>query len=124
VKTIVSITLGSIVGAALRDAITHAPGELAPHWRILIANLLGCALIGFFSVPLPRFPIDEARRRGLTTGLCGGLTTFSFLSWHTLQLGGQTSPWHVAGYLLLTLAAGITLTAVTFQATRNFAKPK
>lgn len=121
-KTIVSITLGSIVGALLRDFITHTGAvDLAAEWRIFTANLIGCALIGFLSVPLPRFPIDEARRRGLTTGLCGGLTTFSFLSWHTIQIGAD-SPWRAAAYLGLTLAAGIALAAATFLATRHLAR--
>jgi CrcB protein len=76
----------------------------------LLTNVLGCLLIGFFYAAAERGTIGSPELRLLlTTGFCGGFTTFSTFSYETIALltDGQYlyGALYVASSLLLGLAA-------------------
>ena len=68
----VLITLGAIPGAIFRWQIKE----------ILIANLIGCFLIGFINAS----SLSKRYKLLLGFGLCGSLTTFSGWSFHLYEL--------------------------------------
>ncbi len=76
----------------------------------LLVNVLGCLLIGLFYALAEKGTIASAELRLLlTTGFCGGFTTFSTFSYETLTLL-QTGNYllvalYVAGSVLIGLLA-------------------
>lgn len=97
------------IGCALGGMIRYTTSEfLALYqkgdlpWGTLAVNLTGSFLIGlatplFYSLEtLPQQPFTLF----LMTGLLGGLTTFSTLSWQTLMLG-ENKGWRRAGTNIL-----------------------
>jgi CrcB protein len=122
-RSLLAVAVGGMLGCLLRWFLamvlnryfpTIPPGTLA-------ANLIGCYVIGIalavFAVN-PAIPIEW--RLFVTTGFCGGLTTFSTFSAEVLTLmqGGRiawamaTIAVHVAGSLLMTFAGIATVTWV------------
>lgn len=94
-KSFLFVFLGGGVGSCLRYLISvlwrsyrhHAclPDTLFP-WPTLVANVLGCLLIGYFYAHAPSWHLKPETTLLLTTGLCGGFTTFSTFSWESLHL--------------------------------------
>jgi CrcB protein len=120
-RSFIAVAVGGVVGCLLRWGLalflnsyfpTIPPGTLA-------ANLIGCYIIGVaiaFFTAYPGFAPEW--RLLLTTGFCGGLTTFSTFSAEVvvlLQTG--RSLWalsaialHLFGSLLMTIAGIATVT--------------
>lgn len=98
--------LGGGLGALARAALGHVLAEPPGHWpwSTFIVNIVGAALLGYFTTRLlERLPASGYRRPLLGTGLCGGLTTFS-----TMQVEVVVMLEH--GFLLL--AAVYTTTSI------------
>lgn len=76
-------------------------------WATLTANVAGCFLIGLFYALSTRLHLSTEIRLLLTTGLCGGFTTFSTFCNENLTLlrQGYTSTFVL--YTGLSLALGI-----------------
>lgn len=79
--------LGSVIRYALalvQDHLRLNPistlGQTLLPWPTLLANVTGCVLIGLFYSVSARTDMSAETRLLLTTGLCGGLTTFSTFS--------------------------------------------
>ncbi len=112
IKDLVLVIAGSGIGGALRYLTGKCVGS---HWcaglpmGTLCANLAGCLLIGIFSGLYLRGSIDSSTKLLLTTGLCGGFTTFSTFCNENLQLlkGGQIEL--MIFYLIISLVLGIGL---------------
>jgi CrcB protein len=119
-RSFVAVAVGGMLGCLLRWGLaiflnryfpTIPPGTLA-------ANLIGCYVIGVaiaFFTTYPAFAPEW--RLFLTTGFCGGLTTFSTFSAEIVILlqSGRTL-WalgavaaHLAGSLLMTFAGIATV---------------
>lgn len=83
-KELIFIFLGGGTGSALRYCIQLLMHErIVPYtfpWATLTVNLLGSFLIGLFYAISERFNLSFEVRLLLTTGLCGGFTTFSTFS--------------------------------------------
>lgn len=113
---IAAVFVGGGLGAVSRYGITAWARQLAPTawmpWGTLVANVLGCALLGLLAGLFEHLDLGPAARIGATTGVLGGLTTFSTFGYETVQLA-QTGRWGLAGLnLLLNLAIGLTAAAV------------
>ena len=83
-KEVIYIFIGGGTGSALRYFIQLLMHErIVPYhfpWATFTVNLLGSFLIGLFYALSERFHLPFEVRLFLTTGLCGGFTTFSTFS--------------------------------------------
>ncbi|MCZ6558587.1 MAG: fluoride efflux transporter CrcB [SAR324 cluster bacterium] len=95
-----AVALGGAVGAVARYGLSgwlHAvTGALFPVGTLGV-NVIGSFLIGLiFQLAGDRFVFSLEARLVLTTGFCGGLTTFSTFSYETLALL-EDQQWLAAG---------------------------
>ncbi|WHY89006.1 CrcB family protein [Neobacillus novalis] len=103
----VAVGFGGVIGAISRflldSLISHT--VLPPSSGILIVNLLGCFIIGFF-LALKHTRFSAIFRIGFVTGFVGSFTTFSSFSLKALELfmkwGIRTS----LLYITLTIIGG------------------
>ncbi len=94
------VAAGGALGAALRYLVaTAALGWLGPAfpWGTLIVNLIGSFLIGLVqAVATEGLVLGEDTRLFLTSGVLGGLTTYSAFSYESVRLmesGASGSAW-------------------------------
>jgi CrcB protein len=83
--------VGGALGSLLRYvvAVCMAPVSLRMPLGILLINVAGSFVIGFFgtlTLGHGRYPAPEAARLFVMVGFCGGFTTFSSFSLRTLDL--------------------------------------
>lgn len=117
------VFLGGGIGSVLRFTLTLVKDHLRLNplsilgqtlfpWPTLFANLFGCMLIGLFYSLSSRLEWSSEVRLLLTTGLCGGFTTFSTFSNEGLMLlrSGHFSLFAV--YFGLTLLLGLAAVAL------------
>lgn len=115
---LLAIAAGGAVGSVARYLIGAAVAPRAPGfpWATLAINVSGSLLLAFLAAALAGTATSPALRAGLTTGLCGGYTTFSAFSAETLALVEQGSQARAGAYVaasvalsLLAAAAGLAL---------------
>jgi CrcB protein len=105
------VALGGAAGSVLRYVIgltVQSRAGVEFPFGTLFVNLSGCLLLGYlihYALATPA--ITPEIRALLTTGLCGGYTTFSTFSYETVALI-QDSDWKRAAlYVGLTVAGSI-----------------
>lgn len=108
------IGLLGALGTLLRYGLSRFVGERVAGtfpWGTLVVNLSGAFVLGALA-GLPRLPGEW--RLALGTGLVGGYTTFSTLTWESLRLieVGET----LAGIANLALSAGLGLAVAALGA--------
>jgi len=85
---VASVAVGSAVGGVARYMLTGAVSQrmgTAFPMGTLFVNIAGCLAIGFLMrVILDTGQFSPAARALLTTGFCGGFTTFSAFAWETM----------------------------------------
>lgn len=105
------IFLGGGVGSILRFAIQQLLHErILPcsfPWPTFTVNIVGSFLIGLFYALSARFQLSPELRLLLTTGFCGGFTTFSTFSNDGLQMLRQGLYLPFILYTTLSVALGI-----------------
>ena len=107
------VALGGALGSVLRYLVTVAAvtwiGPTFP-WGTLAVNLVGSFLIGLVqSLAVESLAISEETRLFLSTGVIGGLTTYSAFSYETVRLA-ETGAWtHAWANILVTTTACLTL---------------
>lgn len=117
VKTVIAVFIGSGLGGVCRyllsglvDRLTDsAPGYAAIFpWGTFAVNIIGCFIIGLvYGLIANRVEMSPGTKLLLTTGFCGGLTTFSTFSHENLILfQGGNMP------VLLIYAAASLLTGI------------
>lgn len=88
-QNLVALSLGAIVGALARFAVTHFSSELSHHhgfpYGTLAVNIVGSFLAGFVLAYTHRNGHDDIVRIALVTGFCGAFTTFSAFAYETLD---------------------------------------
>lgn len=108
-----AVALGGALGAVSRYGISAwVHGLAGPYFPLgtLVVNVLGSFIIGVvLQMTTGRFSWSLEARVLVTTGFCGGLTTFSTFSYETLALL-EDQQWLAAGgntllNVLLCLAA-------------------
>lgn len=77
-------------------------------WPTFVANILGCLLIGIFYEYSTKWGLSPEARLLLTTGLCGGFTTFSTFSYESMTLLQNGHYTVFSTYLILSIILGIT----------------
>ncbi|MBP7780595.1 MAG: fluoride efflux transporter CrcB [Paludibacteraceae bacterium] len=114
-KQLLIVMLGSGLGGGLRYLLTMVIGRLIPlsfPFGTMGVNLLGCLLIGLFYGLATKGMMDPTLKLFLTTGLCGGLTTFSTFMNENLQLLRDDNLFYFALYAGLSVALGLTMVYV------------
>ncbi len=111
VNRILIVGIGGLIGSMLRYVITGATSRVFGSFPLgtLLVNIVGGLLIGFIMEAGTSFwPVSANMRIFLTTGIMGGLTTFSTFSYETVSYftGGE--------YLMGALNAGLNLFLALF----------
>ena len=86
------ITIGAVVGANLRFAVSRWAAGHWPSlpWGTFIVNVTGSFVVGFFLVWTSERVLADPRWRMLVAiGFCGAYTTFSSFSYETFNLWQQ-----------------------------------
>lgn len=115
-KEFIFVFIGGGVGSCLRfllsciwksaSLLPCLSGILFP-WPTLLANCMGCFLIGLFYSHAPYWHLKPETSLLLTTGFCGGFTTFSAFSWEAISLLGSGHITQFAIYLFLSISIGL-----------------
>ncbi|UIJ73697.1 CrcB family protein [Aurantimonas sp. HBX-1] len=85
------IGTGAAIGGVARMLVSLAALEWSAGgfpWGTLCVNVVGSFVIGFYATltePGGRFKAGDGARHFVTTGLCGGFTTFSVFSLESVQ---------------------------------------
>ena len=113
-KILIAVFLGGGTGSLLRYCVQMALHErIVPYsfpWATFAVNITGSFLIGLFYALSARFNLSTEVRMLLTTGLCGGFTTFSAFSLEAVQLFEKGR--HLAGSLYILLSLLLCLAGV------------
>ena len=115
-KDVVWISVGAVVGANLRYAVSHwAAKALSASlpWGTLIINVTGSFILGFILTwTTDRVLADPRWRAAVAVGFCGAYTTFSSYAFETLTFWQQGHRLLALGNLaannLLALAGAVT----------------
>ncbi len=101
------VFFGSGMGGVMRWMLSRWLNGSYP-WGTLVANVMGCMLLGIINAWLSRKGIgDETIRLLLAVGFCGGFTTFStFVNENFLLLQGSQALQSIV-YMAISLALGL-----------------
>ncbi|MBJ7221712.1 MULTISPECIES: fluoride efflux transporter CrcB [unclassified Brenneria] len=116
-STLLAVFIGGGVGSVARWQLGMRLNGVYPALPIgtLLANLLGAFIIGGALAFFLRHPLDQHWKMLITTGLCGGLTTFSTFSAEVVMFL-QSGHFAAAGiHILLNLAGSLLMTALAFM---------
>lgn len=110
-KDFIIVFLGSGIGGGFRflisrlmTAVVATPFPLGTF----TVNIIGCLLIGYFSaIPVSQGWMSPSVRLLLTTGFCGGFTTFSTFMKESDGLLSSQMPLTFIAYIVLSLALGM-----------------
>lgn len=111
-KECIIVFLGGGIGSILRYLIsTFATGKNIQGFptATFICNLAGCLLIGMIYSMTIKFGWSAGTRLLLTTGLCGGFTTFSTFSYESLQLYKNGMVTTATIYVALSIGIGLLM---------------
>lgn len=111
IKDILLVGVGSFLGGSLRMIISkYVQLAIVGSFPLgtMVVNVLGCFLIGIFSsLPTGNGGVSPTVRLLLTTGFCGGFTTFStFMNEHATLLKGSDGFMLSSLYLIASLVLG------------------
>ena len=107
------VAAGSVLGGVARYLLSLLIEQIPGFpWATLFVNVTGSFIIGFYSTlsgPDGRLFASARQRQFVTTGFCGGYTTFSTFSLETFRLlesgMAQTALLYIAVSIVTWLAA-------------------
>ncbi|WP_068270495.1 fluoride efflux transporter CrcB [Aldersonia kunmingensis] len=126
-RVLVAIFVGGALGAYARAGLGKVlvtdPGQWP--WSTFIVNIVGAALLGYFTTRLlERLPLSSYRRPFLGTGFCGGLTTFSTMQVETVSMLEHDNYGLAIGYVGASVVAGLAAVYLTTAAVRRVRVPR
>ena len=124
IKSLLIVGTGSFIGGAMRywlsTLMKSVCGQGFP-WGTLMVNLLGCFLFGMlFAVFGKSNATDNTLYLLLTTGICGGFTTFSTFANESVQMLQQGNTWGFVGYVATSVVAGLALIALGYGVAKGW----
>lgn len=118
-----AVAIGAAAGGVVRYwvgmAIQHRVGMAFP-WGTLMINVTGSLLLGFlirYAIATPAIGVEM--RALLTTGFCGGYTTFSTYSLETMALIEEGQYQRAAAYAVGSVVLALVATLVGFTLARE-----
>lgn len=110
-ELILAVAVGSAAGGVTRYLLTGAVElRVATGFPVgtFVVNLVGCFILGVIAhVVLVNHDLSPAARLVLTTGFCGGFTTFSTFSLESLELIQNGQVGRAAAYIGASVGLGI-----------------
>jgi CrcB protein len=123
VRTFWAVAFGAALGGVARyylsSAIQHRVGATFP-WGTLVINVSGSLLLGVLMRYALATPSVSAELRAfLTTGVCGGYTTFSTYSYETATLLEDGQYGRASTYALASVVLALVATFAGFVLARE-----
>lgn len=107
VQALLAVSAGGAIGSAARYATTLGAARwlgTAFPWGTLAVNVVGSFVVALvLEAVLLGSSISPNTRLALTTGFCGGFTTYSTFNYEVLRLVEEGTPLKAATYLATTL---------------------
>ena len=111
IKNLIMVAIGGSAGSMLRYLCQRWVYQFYPHpfpWGTFLVNIAGCFLIGiFYSISEKTSFLTPEWRLLLTTGFCGGFTTFSAFAFENLTLLRSGDITYFILYILVSVVLGI-----------------
>lgn len=118
IKSLLFVGLGSFCGGVLRYYISALMKNVCSQgfpWATLLVNLTGCLLIGvIFGLFSKCGSQSSSWCLLLTTGFCGGFTTFSAFANESVQMLQNGNMANLIIYILVSVVVGIALVALGY----------
>ena len=114
-KPILLVFLGGGIGSALRFLISKTYNPYFQHFYLgtFLVNIIGCLIIGFvIGLSFKENYLSQQQTLLLSTGFCGGFTTFSAFAFEKYDLLHTGAFLHFALYALSSIIVGIIAVAV------------
>lgn len=118
-KSILLVGIGSFAGGALRYIVSAVMKNVCASsfpWATLAVNLLGCFIIGVVYALFSKSGNASAPLcLMLTTGFCGGFTTFSTFANESLQMLQNGNLIGFILYVTVSVIVGMALVALGYR---------
>ncbi|BAH37485.1 MAG TPA: fluoride efflux transporter CrcB [Gemmatimonas aurantiaca] len=124
-SAVLVVALGGALGSVARYTVgvLLLPASGGFPTGTLVVNVVGAFLIGCFARLTLTSESDQLLRLALTTGFCGGFTTFSALSAETIALMQQGRTARAGLYVVSSLVLGLGATALGYLITKPRTAP-
>jgi CrcB protein len=103
--------IGAVARYLLDGAVQDRTSGLFPYGTLTV-NVTGSLLLGLLAGLVIRNTGSGDLKTIVGTGFCGGLTTFSTMSWETIRLIEEAAPAVATRYVLVTLVSNLLAAAV------------
>lgn len=126
-STMLAVASGGALGATARWAVGEAVPWQPPAWPVatLTVNLIGCVLIGLLLTLWIEGPTPPWWARPFAAvGFVGGFTTFSAFAVESVRLVDAGAPATAAGYVAVSIVAGLLLVRMSSVLTRRLVGPR
>jgi CrcB protein len=115
-KNILIAGIGGFIGTALRVMAYQLAKGNHNIWATLSINILGSFIIGIiFALSLKSIDFSNNWKLFLSTGICGGFTTFSAFSLENLNLLQEGKFYLLLGYIFSSVLLGILATYLGYK---------
>lgn len=104
------VAIGGAIGSLARYLISiylFKASVFSFPWGTFAVNIIGCFLIGVFYALSEKLNISTEWQLFLTTGVCGGFTTFSTFAFENLKLLQEGQYFYFATYSTASFALGL-----------------